>query len=79
MEEPENNLFPPTQVRLVEWLLKFTEGDHGATLFVATHSPYMMTAFLEKELKDFKLFFEKKEGNRSTVVTASDYNIESYT
>lgn len=93
LEEPENNLFPPTQVRLVDWLLKFTEGDHGATLFVATHSPYMMTAFLEKELKDFKLFFEKKNGNRSTVVTASEadvqeiyddgidvfYNIESYT
>ena len=93
LEEPENNLFPPTQVRLVDWLLKLTEGDNGADLFVATHSPYMMTAFLERELKDFKLFFEKKEENKSTVVTASEadiqeiyddgidvfYNIESYT
>lgn len=93
LEEPENNLFPPTQVRLVDWLLKLTEGEHGACLFVATHSPYMMTAFLERELKDFKLFFEKKNGKKSTVVTASKsdvqeiyddgidvfYNIESYT
>lgn len=93
LEEPENNLFPPTQVRLVDWLLKLTEGDNGAYLFVATHSPYMMTAFLERELKDFKLFFEKKNGRKSTVVTASEsdvqeiyddgidvfYNIESYT
>lgn len=93
LEEPENNLFPPTQVRLVDWLLRYTEGDHGASLFVATHSPYMMTAFLEREMKDFKLFFEKKEDNKSTVVTASEadvqeiyddgidvfYNIESYT
>lgn len=93
LEEPENNLFPPTQVRLVDWLLKLTEGDNGACLFVATHSPYMMTAFLERELKDFKLFFEKKDGKKSTVVTASEsdvqeiyddgidvfYNIESYT
>lgn len=93
LEEPENNLFPPTQVRLVDWLLKLTEGDNGACLFVATHSPYMMTAFLERELKDFKLFFEKKEGKKSTVVTATEsdvqeiyddsidvfYNIESYT
>lgn len=93
LEEPENNLFPPTQSRLVDWLLKKTEGKNGACLFVATHSPYMMTAFLEKELKDFHLFLEKKDGKRSTVVTATDaevqeiyddgidvfYNIESYT
>lgn len=93
LEEPENNLFPPTQVRLVDWLLKLTEGDNGACLFVATHSPYMMTAFLERELKDFKLFFEKRDGKKSTVVTATKsdvqeiyddgidvfYNIESYT
>lgn len=92
LEEPENSLFPPTQTRLVDWLLQMTEGEHGASLFVATHSPYMMTAFLEKELTDFKLFFEKKEGKHSVVVTASAedvqeiyddgidvfYNIESY-
>lgn len=93
LEEPENNLFPPTQVRLVDWLLKLTEGDNGTCLFVATHSPYMMTAFLERELKNLKLFFEKKEGKMSTVITATEadiqeiyddgidvfYNIESYT
>ena len=92
LEEPENNLFPPTQSRLVNWLLKMTEGEQGACLFVATHSPYMMTAFLERELKDFQLFFEKKEGRTSVVVTATKeevqeiyddgidvfYNMESY-
>ena len=93
LEEPENNLFPPTQSRLVHWLQELTQGDHGANLFIATHSPYVMTSFLEKEPKDFKLFFERKDGHYSTVVTASDedvqeiydngidvfYNIESYT
>lgn len=93
IEEPENNLFPPTQARLVNWLLNLVKGENASTLFVATHSPYMMTAFLERELPDFRLFFEKKEGNRSSVVTASAeeiqeiyddgidvfYNIESYT
>lgn len=93
LEEPENNLFPPTQSRLVDWLLSKTVGEHGACLFVATHSPYMMTAFLEKDLKDFRLFLEKKDGKLSSVVTASEkdvqeiyddgidvyYNIESYT
>lgn len=72
---------------------ELTQGDHGANLFIATHSPYVMTSFLEKEPKDFKLFFERKDGHYSTVVTASDedvqeiydngidvfYNIESYT
>ena len=52
-----------------------------------------MMSFLENELTDFKLFFERKEGHLSTVVTASEedvqeiydngidvfYNIESYT
>jgi len=93
LEEPENNLFPPTQSRLVNWLLELTKGDHGANIFIATHSPYVMTSFLEKEPKEFKLFFERKDGHYSTVVTASDedvqeiydngidvfYNIESYT
>ena len=93
LEEPENNLFPPTQARLVDWLLNMLKGEDASTLFVATHSPYMMTAFLERNLTDFRLFFEKKEGNRSSVVTASEedlqeiyddgidvfYNIESYT
>ena len=93
LEEPENNLFPPSQSRLVDWLLKLTEGEHGSNFFVATHSPYMMNAFLEKEPHDFKLFFVKREGKQSIVVTASEsdvqeiyddgidvfYNIESYT
>lgn len=93
LEEPENNLFPPTQSRLVDWLLKLTmQNEHGAQLFVATHSPYMVTSFLERELKDFRLFLERKEDGKSVVVTASDaevqeiyddgidvfYNIESY-
>lgn len=93
LEEPENNLFPPTQARLVGWLLDMTKGEHGMNIFVATHSPYMMTAFLEHENSDFRLFLERKKGNKSVVVTATDaeiqeiyddgidvfYNIESYT
>ena len=52
-----------------------------------------MTAFLERELKEFKLFFEKRVSRKSIIVTASEadiqeiyddgidvfYNIESYT
>lgn len=93
LEEPENNLFPPTQARLVDWLLEMSQGEHGSNMFIATHSPYIMTAFLERNLKDFKLFIESSDGGKSVVKTASEedvqeiyddgidlfYNIESYT
>lgn len=93
LEEPENNLFPPTQARLVDWLMDMSQGEHGSNLFIATHSPYIMTAFLERDLKDFKLFIERCVGGKSIVKTASEedvqeiyddgidlfYNIESYT
>jgi hypothetical protein len=93
LEEPENNLFPPTQARLVDWLMEMSQEEHGSNLFIATHSPYIMTAFLERDLKDFKLFIESVVGGKSVVKTASEedvqeiyddgidlfYNIESYT
>ena len=92
LEEPENNLFPPTQSCLVDWLINLV-AVKSDSIFIATHSPYIMTAFLEKELKDFKLFFEKRVSRKTTIITASDtdiqeiyddgidvfYNIESYT
>lgn len=93
LEEPENNLFPPTQAKLVDWLMEMSQEEHGSNLFIATHSPYIMTAFLERDLKDFKLFIESVVGGKSVVKTASEedvqeiyddgidlfYNIESYT
>lgn len=43
LEEPEQNLFPQTQVELVQSLLKNTS-RHLDGLFVATHSPYLLYA-----------------------------------
>lgn len=43
MEEPEQNLFPLTQVELVYELLKNT-ALHNDNLFIATHSPYILYA-----------------------------------
>lgn len=45
MEEPEENLFPETQLDLVNWLVERTNGERKHTLFIATHSPYIMSAF----------------------------------
>ncbi len=43
LEEPEQNLFPLTQVDLMYELLKKTS-HHQDSLFIATHSPYILYA-----------------------------------
>ena len=93
LEEPENNLFPPTQCQLADWLIEKTKGDQGCTLFAATHSPYFLTSFLEKNLEELSLFLIATDNGGSVVKTASGgdiqeiydkgvdafFNIESYT
>lgn len=73
LEEPESNLFPPTQSVLVHWLRTMTEGEHASNLFVATHSPYILTAFLEeKDDRDLAVFLVQADGVGSEVITASE-------
>ncbi len=43
LEEPEQNLFPLTQVEMVYELLK-NSAEHNDSLFIATHSPYILYA-----------------------------------
>ena len=45
LEEPEENLFPETQRDLVNWLVETVNGEKNHTLFIATHSPYIMSTF----------------------------------
>lgn len=59
LEEPEDNLFPPTQTALSSWLLDKTLGNDRNCLFIATHSPYIMTSFIESQSgEDFRLFLQ---------------------
>lgn len=51
IEEPELNLFPPTQKVLAEWLKDYIKGIDG-NLFVSTHSPYLVDALLESTTED---------------------------
>lgn len=76
LEEPEANLFPPTQTNLVEWLLDMTKGDIPNNLFVATHSPYILNAFLEKQDEDISLFFTSYRENQIIVKTATEENLQ---
>ncbi len=45
LEEPEENLFPETQKDLVNWLAEILNEERKHSLFIATHSPYIMSAF----------------------------------
>ena len=44
LEEPEQNLYPNTQVELIKNIVKACNGDHPSTLLITTHSPYILTA-----------------------------------
>lgn len=78
LEEPENNLFPPEQVILTEWLIEMGMNRFRKNVtFLATHSPYIVNCFLERDKKDFNLFITAPVGNGKTVVRGlSDEEIQ---
>lgn len=72
IEEPENNLFPPTQCQLAEWLIEKMGDRHQ--LFIATHSPYVLSSFVESDPKDFRLFFLKSDDSGLSTVRTATYD-----
>lgn len=56
LEEPEDNLFPPTQCQFVNWLLDAIK-VHNDMLFVATHSPYILNQLIKLDPKGLTVFF----------------------
>lgn len=44
LEEPEQNLFPQTQVDLFNDIIAMCNGEHLSTSFITTHSPYILAA-----------------------------------
>ena len=76
LEEPEANLFPPTQSNLVEWLLNKTKGDHSSNLFVATHSPYVLNAFIEKQDLDMSLLYPRATAGLMMVKAATEQDFQ---
>jgi hypothetical protein len=65
LEEPESNLFPITQFQLVNWILDIAyDKEHDNNFFfIATHSPYILSAILQEKIKDFKLFITYSTNN----------------
>lgn len=56
LEEPEDNLFPPTQCKFINWLLDAIQ-EHNDMLFIATHSPYVLNQLIKLAPKDMSVFF----------------------
>ncbi|MBO7060573.1 MAG: AAA family ATPase [Fibrobacter sp.] len=44
LEEPEQNLFPKAQYGLVKWFAQKLNGNPHNSLFVSTHSPYILSS-----------------------------------
>lgn len=76
LEEPEENLFPPTQQILMKTLLNKIKGQEGNTLFISTHSPYILDVLLERETYDFGLFYIQSTENGSMVKTATEADVQ---
>lgn len=68
LEEPENNLFPPTQCQLVDWLLDAVKA-HDDMLFVATHSPYILNQFIKDDPNGLTVFFTHRVDNDGLLYT----------
>ena len=76
LEEPEENLFPPTQQILMKTLLNQIKRQRGNTLFISTHSPYILDILLERDLYDFGLFYIQSSENGSIVRTATETDVQ---
>lgn len=75
IEEPEDNLFPPTQCQLMDWLTEMSKRrKHQVSIFITTHSPYILTHMLEQHLPGFKFFFtyQDPESDGYIVRTATE-------
>ena len=77
LEEPESNLFPPTQFLLMDYVVEMAKTKSQNFFFVATHSPYVLNHILQENLKDFKLFLTYKENEGVySVKTATNEDIQ---
>ena len=76
LEEPENNLFPPTQAGLTNWILDLANGEHANSFFIATHSPYVLGELLKKKTQMGLFFIYEKDG-ATIVKTATDEDMQN--
>ena len=73
LEEPESNLFPPTQIQLMDWILEMAnDPKHKNFVVIATHSPYVLSHLLQENVKDFGLYLTYPVGDGFYSVKTAD-------
>lgn len=82
IEEPEQNIFPRSQERLLYWLLsKVLNGNRQHTAFVTTHSPFLLFALnncLIGNLVNERMPAEEKERMKSRAAWADKSLVAVY-
>ena len=77
LEEPESNLFPPTQFQLMNMVVDMLKGKvHKNFFFIATHSPYVLSHLLQEDIKEFRLFLTYPVKGGYNIKTASEDDIQ---
>ena len=76
LEEPEDNLFPPTQCQLINWMIDQIQ-YHDDFIFIATHSPYILNQMIKLSPDGMSILFthHMNEKNAFTVRQLNDYEI----
>lgn len=75
LEEPEDNLFPPTQCQFVNWLLDATK-VHNDLLFIATHSPYVLNQLIKQAPKGLTVFFTHPADDKERIFSVRQLSKE---
>ena len=75
LEEPENNLFPPTQCQFIRWLVEVIK-EHNDTLFIATHSPYILNELIKQTSDELRVFFTHRTDNETPSYTVRQLSNE---
>ena len=57
-------------------LLNQIKRQEGNTLFISTHSPFILDILLEREQNDFGLFYIRYTENGSEVKTATEADVQ---
>lgn len=70
LEEPEQNLYPPTQCQLVDWISeKVFDYKREHTLLVSTHSPYILNEMCKLYRNGMNFYFTHIDENAPTKYT----------
>lgn len=83
LEEPEQNLFPQTQVDLFNDIISLCNADHPSSVFITTHSPYLLAAanilLFKGRLKSLGVTSHQLKDITGTATFISDGDFNAYT